>query len=152
MDHTVEIIIDLALWNISPWLTNYIWPFGFADGKNGKQMLQVHSALAIAAVVVVTTSASPAPDHGNHGAGWQFYGLFVGPSFGPTIFPSFGQSVKLKRSYVQTVQMAILRAQNHGLRIGPSFGLKFLKSIELPPRFPPRARLLRTSPQRGAIV
>ena len=48
-----------------------------------------------------------------------------------------GWRVKLKRSYVSTAQVAILWAQNNGPRIGPifgpSFGLIFLKSIELLP-------------------
>ena len=34
--------------------------------------------------------------------------LFVSPSLGPRIGPSFGQSVKLKRPYVPTAQIAIL--------------------------------------------
>ena len=43
------------------------------------------------------------------GAGWQFNRIFIGLSFGPRIGLSFGSSVKLKRSYVQTA------------RIGPAF-------------------------------
>ena len=54
-------------------------------------------------------------------AGWQFGGLFVGLSFGP--------SVKLKRSYVQSAHIAIKWAQNIGPRIGPSFGLSMGPSL-----------------------
>ena len=43
-------------------------------------------------------------------SGWQFNRPFVGLSFGPRIDPSFGPSVKLKRSHVQTAQIAILGA------------------------------------------
>ena len=41
---------------------------------------------------------------------------FCWPSFGPIIGPSFGPRVKLKNSYLQTAQIAILWAQNVGLR------------------------------------
>ena len=54
-------------------------------------------------------------------AGWQFNRLFVCPRIGP----SFGPSVKLKRSYVQTARRAILWAQNNGLRIGPTISPRF---------------------------
>ena len=61
----------------------------------------------------------------------------------PRIGPSFGPSVKLKRSYVQTAEIAILWAQNIGPKIGPSFGLR---SIESPPWCPYCIRLLSCSP------
>ena len=37
--------------------------------------------------------------------GWQLNRLFIGPSFGPRIGLSFGQSVELKRSYLQTARI-----------------------------------------------
>ena len=61
--------------------------------------------------------------------GCQFNTLFAGPRT--------GLNIKLKRSYVQSAQSAILWAQNNGPTIGPTFGPRFgprfLKFIELPP-------------------
>ena len=73
-------------------------------------------------------AAVGADDLGGHSIG--FFGLRYGSNF--------VRSLKLKRSYLQAPQRAIVWAQNNDFRIGPGFGPScgpsFFKSIELPPR------------------
>ena len=60
-------------------------------------------------------------------SGWPFNRLFVGLSFGPSFGPSVGPSVSLKRSYVQTAQIALLWAQNSGPKNWPQVWPETLK-------------------------
>ena len=68
--------------------------------------------------------------NGDWGSGWQFNRLFVGPRIGP----SFVHSVKLRRTYVQSAQIAILGAQNNWLQFRPEIFNVYLLNFHPRPR------------------